>query len=69
MESILSRSKIELRVTVERNENSADMSKTNDDRPFSTEITPSKNKNVTDNRKIGKKRVRHMQRHCKVLEH
>ena len=41
---------------VDRNENSADVSKTKDNRPFSAEITPIKNENITDNRKFRKKR-------------
>ena len=68
-ESILSGSKLEHRVIVDRNENCPDLSKTKGKCPFSAEITPSKNKNVMDNRKFRKKEVRHMQRHCKVLEH
>ena len=41
---------------VDRIEDSADVSKTKDGRSFSAEITPSKNKNITDNRKFREKR-------------
>ena len=40
---------------VDRIEDSADVSKTKDGRSFSAEITPSKNKNITDNRKFREK--------------
>ena len=66
VESILSESKIEQRVMVEGNENSADACNRKDDRPIFAEIAP--NKNITDNRKCRKKR-RHLLRQCKVLEH
>ena len=56
VESILSGPKLERRVMVDRNENSADVSKTKDGKSFSAEITHSKNKNITDNRKFRKKR-------------
>ena len=41
---------------VDRNENSADVSKTKNDRPFSAVITPSKNKNITDNQNFRQKK-------------
>ena len=41
---------------VDRNENSADVSKTKDGRSFSAEITHRKIKNITDNQKFRKKR-------------
>ena len=56
VESISSGPKLEQRVLVDRNENSADVSKTKDGRSFSAEITHSKIKNITDNKKFRKKR-------------
>ena len=56
VESILSRPNLEPRVMVDRNENSADVSKTKNDRPFSAVITPSKNKNITDNQNFRQKK-------------
>ena len=54
---------------VDRNENSADVSKTKDGRSFSAEITHSKIKNITAIKNLERKEVKHMQSHCKVLEH
>ena len=53
---------------VERNQNSADLCKRMDNRSIFPGITP--NNNITDKiEDLKRKEVRHMQRHCKMLEH
>ena len=56
VESILSGPKLEPRVMVDRNKNSEDVSKIKNNRPLSAVITPSKNKNTTDNQNFRKKK-------------
>ena len=56
VESVLSESKLEKRLMVERNLNSADLCKRMDDRPIFPEITP--NNNITDKIEDLKRKVR-----------
>ena len=68
VESILCKSNLEQRVMVEGNKNSADVciTKRTIDQ-FSLRSLPRKILRITEN--LERKEVRHMLRHCKVLEH